>query len=240
MGEFYIRQPDELYHYGVKGMRWGVRHDPERTGRRTGGSSGSRSSSKKKMSTAKKVAIGVGVAAAVAGVSYAAVKTHKTSVYNKAARLAVQKAMISANKAGGAYKPGMNVYKEVHGSYKIKAGRGVQGFNIGAMPSKNKSFKGQIKRNVHLTGHSGRVTKFGAARHRSEYYSKKALSQPVTSDYMTNASNPRRKLEAKANSAQNELNRLYRKSYDNMTDTGKIPAYNRYDSVNKLKRKKKR
>lgn len=84
MGEFYYRHPDELYHYGVKGMKWGVRHDPERVGRRQSGGS-----SKKKMSTAKKVAIGVGVAAAVAGVTYAGIKTGKAKQIAKgAARLA--------------------------------------------------------------------------------------------------------------------------------------------------------
>lgn len=76
MGEYYIKYPDELYHYGVKGMRWGIRHDPERSG-----SGRSRS----RMSTAKKVAIGVGVAAAVAGVTYAGIKTGKAKQIAKGA-----------------------------------------------------------------------------------------------------------------------------------------------------------
>lgn len=116
MGEYYIKQPDELYHYGVKGMKWGVRKEPYtkdqirqrrkqlvesapyKTGRYQKAPSKGywknasdaqiaklmdseakqvRKANKKPMSTAKKVAIGVAVAATVAGVTYAAVKTGK-------------------------------------------------------------------------------------------------------------------------------------------------------------------
>lgn len=72
---YYIQKPDELYHYGVKGMRWGHRKAHE-----------SNSNGHKRMSTAKKVAIGVGVAAAVGVTAYAAVKSRKILINSLSAR----------------------------------------------------------------------------------------------------------------------------------------------------------
>jgi hypothetical protein len=57
---------DLLIHFGVKGMRWGHRKPEEVS---TGGNRGS-AAPKAPMSTGKKVAIGVGVAAGVAAAAY--------------------------------------------------------------------------------------------------------------------------------------------------------------------------
>lgn len=143
MGEYYIGRPDELYHYGVKGMRWGVRHDPER--------SGNNRSSRKGMSTAKKVAIGVGVAAAVAGVTYVAV----TKRNNGLARAAVSKAL----RAHG----GRPIKSE-----NIKRGptRAIMEFNESTNGLGSTSYSSKITgtRRAKLTGHSKyRMTKTGQA-----------------------------------------------------------------------------
>lgn len=61
---------DYLIHYGVKGMKWGVRHDPIR---------GSLSS-RKGMSTAKKIAIGAAIVGGTVLVGYGAYKIQKIGV----------------------------------------------------------------------------------------------------------------------------------------------------------------
>ena len=58
---------DYLAHYGVKGMKWGVRKDRKRSSRQPR----TEEQKAKRKQVAKKVAIGVGSAAVVAGGAYA-------------------------------------------------------------------------------------------------------------------------------------------------------------------------
>jgi hypothetical protein len=62
---------DLLIHFGIKGMKWGVRK-----------SKSSSDSSGKKMSTKKKVAIGAGVAVGAAAVAFALTRRGKVPVKN--------------------------------------------------------------------------------------------------------------------------------------------------------------
>lgn len=71
--------PEELIHFGVRGMKWGVRKEDSSSGL----------TSKEGMSTKKKVAIGVGTAAVVVGTVSAAYVLRKhgqtpTSVFKTA------------------------------------------------------------------------------------------------------------------------------------------------------------
>lgn len=71
MGEFYYRPPDELYHYGIKGMKWGVRHDPERTGRqRTSSDFHYQGQRKARLKKAAKIGAAVAVTAVAAYGAY--------------------------------------------------------------------------------------------------------------------------------------------------------------------------
>lgn len=75
---FIERDPDYISHYGVKGMKWGVRHDPERVGRK-------RKKKNKGLSDKTKRRIKIG-AAAVGGVllAYGAYKlTTSSNTYKK-------------------------------------------------------------------------------------------------------------------------------------------------------------
>lgn len=58
----FYQYPDYMYHYGVKGMKWGVRKRVKSAVSSTGEKIKNKTN---KMSTKKKVAIGIGVAAGV-------------------------------------------------------------------------------------------------------------------------------------------------------------------------------
>lgn len=76
---------NELYHYGVKGMKWGVRRRRDDAGSSTSrGRSGANNDKKKRI--AKRVAIGVGVAAGAAIATYGAYKISKIVKNKKAVK----------------------------------------------------------------------------------------------------------------------------------------------------------
>lgn len=101
-----------LMHYGVKGMKWGVRHDPELVGRRRGRyqpysqsvrgrsqgttnrSYGHSSISNRKIKNAKKLAIGAGIVAGGLLAAYGGFKVGKILSTQKG-REAVKKGMSS-------------------------------------------------------------------------------------------------------------------------------------------------
>lgn len=229
---YYIQRnyhPGFLMHYGVKGMKWGVRHDPERTGS---------SSGRKKMSTAKKVAIGVAVAAAVGGASYYAIKTHK---YNKAAHVAVKRILNRDSTQNWVRNTANNMWG-FDGSYRsnpysLRPGRYSRGKHRGG----NSTFhyfsnNGKINNDGHrLTGHSARVTKAGAASHRGMFYSERAAKTPVTSDYFTNPNTQRRILERKADKAWTELKDI---QVSSIKRGNGVPNRYNYTSIPRLKRQK--
>ena len=208
--EYRIVKTDELYHYGVKGMKWGVRHDPERTGN---------GRQRKSMSTAKKVAIGVGVAVAVGGVSYVAI----TKRNNRMARASVQRALKQHGKRTVAN--GGTLWNENKRPMNIRRGPTQKYYEKGPHGLLNPRY-----RRKRVTGHSGRVTKAGAARHRQQFYSRQAQNAPLSWDYMRNSGGTRRYYEEQANAAGNEILNKFKNQ--------RVVTFDKRGSINRLKRQK--
>ena len=125
--------PDFLMHHGIKGMKWGVRKQRSAAG--TGyralakaDATKKQTKSKKTMSTAKKVAIGVAVAAAVGATAYVSIKkgnakqmaTGQSEVTRQLAQnRAVAKEIYSRHHNGGKItrKDITNASKDMRGRY---------------------------------------------------------------------------------------------------------------------------
>lgn len=192
--EYRICYPDELYHYGVKGMRWGVRHDPER--------SGNGRSNRKGMSTAKKVAIGVGVAAAVAGVAYVGIKTGKARQI-KTGRAIARQIYTKHTRSGGHSLKRNNIRRGADSSNWV-----LRGYNRKTGEFQNSKVFYSSKDRPKLVGHSTRRSRYGAAQARyqisdrrltqlgADVKSGKATSRDYDRQYDIVGSNIRRMQEA--------------------------------------------
>lgn len=220
MNTYIIVYSDELNHYGVKGMRWGVRKQlPFIAGnKRKTSSTGSSSQIKaQKRARAKKIAIGMAAAAAVAGISYAAIKTHQTSKYNKAAHEAVNRALRARKQAGA----------NVHTLYDYSTKR--TNFTAGNVK--------RVSRHGTVTGNSRRLTKMGAAEARRKFYSHPDRLMKDAPSF-NGMGGPGFRTNQKS---YNELRRANRQLQDLMAKTPES-SWNRYsrNTINKLSRPKKK
>lgn len=214
-----IVKSNELYHFGVKGMKWGVRKQPEKAGT---------SRTRKSLSTAKKVAMGLAVAAAVGGVSYYAIKTHK---YNKAAHAAVQRALMVNN--GKVMKT--EQWREAHAAglprkaIVTRPNRGMYTRGDGSWYKKPNEY-------AKLTGHSQRLTKYGAAGHRGRFYGERALKYPLNDESFNDPFHPKRVLGRRSANAFAEQSEILKNF--NSTSGKNVPRIRSERPINRLKRQK--
>ena len=212
---------DELYHHGVKGMKWGVRKQPERSGG---------TKSRKGMSTAKKVAIGVSVAAAVGGVAYIAV----TKRNNRLAQTAVQRAL---KVRGGSPIKASNIKRgPTRAVLKYHTSSNGLGTDAAAV-----SIAGT--RTPKLTGHSKyRMTKTGQA-----YYHRNQHAQKMDSIVRENARRTRSRGDKDWFFDDPELGKQHRYHKDEYNRLNRIATSRwndghtdlvRLDPVNRLRRQR--
>lgn len=157
---------DYLMHHGVKGMKWGVRHDPIRTGRRrfrTDSGGDAQAKRRRGLSENQKLALKVagGTALIIGGV---AISKHFSKKLDKSvAKMGAAEAKKHAAKWS---KTSVSQAKK----------RNLYYFSKKALPSgaEIKSTQGR------LTGHSKIMNKAGAAKYRSEFYSDKLTKRIKT------------------------------------------------------------
>ena len=157
-----MNRNDYLMHYGVKGMKWGMRHEPERVGGvsryRTDvgkSSSDSHRGLSDRQKTALKVAAG---AALVVGGTVLAHKMNKRFVANgdrAIKRLAKKQSMNLAVSDMRLYD-----HSRQYVSY-AKASRSKIGSGTHIVSTKG-----------HLSGNSRMHDRYGAAKHRADFYDK--------------------------------------------------------------------
>lgn len=144
MGIYYIPRDDYLMHHGVKGQKWGVRHDPERIGRRRSGLTTANDVNQKRgLSKGAKVALGVGGAALAVGAGYALYKTGgakaATQLGGRLIKTALQKSKSAAPKIAKVARNGLqkgSVYaratSKVAGKYAKKGATAATRYAISA------------------------------------------------------------------------------------------------------------